>query len=115
MANLVRIQRKGQVALPRRLRSAVGLSEGDLVEASLQSGRIILTPKLVIDRSRFATADDEYTPKERRIIKARLAKGLKDIREGRVYGPFATHKEMMESLRAHRKQAKSTTGKRVSR
>ena len=33
-----------------------------MVEASLQRGKIVLTPKMVIDRSKFSTADNDYTP-----------------------------------------------------
>jgi AbrB family looped-hinge helix DNA binding protein len=115
MTALVKIQRKGQMTLPSRLRSAIGVAEGDLVEASVERGKIVLTPKLVVDRCKPPIADDEYTPAQRRIIDARLAEGLEDIKQGRVHGPFATHKEMMNSLRAHGKKAKARTIKRVSR
>jgi predicted transcriptional regulator len=40
--------------------------------------------------------DDEYTPEQHRIIDARLAEGLTDIKAGRVYGPFETHEAVME-------------------
>ena len=36
MNALVKIHRKGQMTLPSRLRTAVGVAEGDLVEASYQ-------------------------------------------------------------------------------
>jgi len=68
MTAVVKIQRKGQVPLPTRMRSAVGLAEGDLIEASVQRGKIVLTPKMAIDRSMFPTADSDYTPAQRRII-----------------------------------------------
>ncbi len=86
------------MTLPLRLRSAIGISEGDLVEASVQRGKIVLTPKLVIDRDDFANADDEYTPEQRRAIDARLAKSDEDIRHGRVFGPFKTAGEMAASI-----------------
>jgi predicted transcriptional regulator len=69
----------------------------------------------VIDRSKASTADDEYTVEQRRIIDARLAEGLADIKAGRVYGPFYTHEEMMASLRNHGKKAELKTNKRRSR
>ena len=50
------------MTLPSRLRSAIGVSEGDMVEASVHRGKIVLTPKVVIDHSKFPNADDEYTP-----------------------------------------------------
>ena len=88
MPTIVKIQRKGQVTLPTRLRSAVGVAEGDLVEASVQRGKIVLTPKTTTPRPQFQAADREYTLAQRRIIDRELAKGLDDIKEGRVYGPF---------------------------
>jgi AbrB family looped-hinge helix DNA binding protein len=104
MTTLVRIHRKGQMTLPSRLRSAVGVAEGDVVEATVQRGKIVLTPKLVIDRSQFPTADDEYTPAQRRIIDARLAKSDEDIKHGRTFGPFNSADEMIASMKSELKK-----------
>lgn len=101
MTTLVKIQLKGQMTLPTKLRSLAGISEGDLVEAAFQRGKIVLTPKLLIDRSRFPIADEEYTPAQRRIIDARLAKSDEDIKHGRTYGPFNTAAEMAASIEAN--------------
>src|SRR6266851_6682368 len=98
MSSTARIQHKGQVTIPTRLRNQVGLSKGALVEFSFQRGKIVITPKIVIDRSQFPNADDEYTPAQRRIIDARLAKSDDDIKHGRVYGPFETHEEFIAAL-----------------
>ena len=76
------------MTIPTRLRSQARISEGFLVEASFHRGKIVLTPKLVIDLSKFPTADDEYTPEQRRLIDARLAESKEDLKKGRVYGPF---------------------------
>ncbi len=83
------------------------MSKGDLVEFSFQRGKIV-TPKVVIDRSGFPNAEDEYTPEQRRIIDARLAKADEDIKAGRVHGPFGTHAEMVEFLHREVKKAKAT-------
>jgi len=37
------------------------------------------------------------------VVDRGLAEALKDIKQGRVYGPFATHEEMIQSL--HRNAA----------
>jgi len=58
---------------------------------------ITVTPKL-------PNADEEYTPGQRRIIDARLAKADNDIRAGRVYGPFNTAEEMAASIEANIKK-----------
>lgn len=106
MSTLVKVQQKGQVTIPTRLRHQAGISEGDLLEAICRRGKIILTPKLVIDRSKFPTADDEYTPEQRRAIDARLAQSTEDIKKGRLYGPFETHEEMIDFLHRHARKAR---------
>lgn len=98
MTTLVKIQRKGQMTLPSRLRAAIGVGEGDRLVASVQGGKIVLTPAMVIDRSKFPNADDEYTPAQRRVIDARLAEAEDDIKHGRMHGPFTTHEAMMAFL-----------------
>ena len=92
MNTTARIQHKGQVTIPTRLRTQAGLAKGDLVEFSYQRGKIVITPKVVIDRSSFPNADDEYTPEQRRFIDAHLAEAVEDIRAGLVYS-FASAKE----------------------
>src|ERR1051326_2692647 len=99
MSTLVKIQRKGQMTIPSHLRAAIGVSEGDRLEASVERGKIILRPTLVVDRSGLPRAADEYTPAPRQGLDARLAKAEADIKHGRLHGPFATHEEMMSFLR----------------
>jgi AbrB family looped-hinge helix DNA binding protein len=107
MSTIVRVQKKGQVTLPTRLRSQAGITDGDLVEARFQRGKIILTPKVVIDRSKFPTADDEYTPAQRRVIDARLVESAEDVKKGRTYGPFDTANEAIKFLHKEIKARKS--------
>jgi len=119
MATLVRIHRKGQVTLPSRLRSAIVVAEGDLVEASVHRGKIVLAPQPVTDRSKFPSANDEYTPEQRRIINARLAESEDDLKKGRTFGPFHTAEEMIASmkhqLRQLRQFRKTAAAKRAKR
>ncbi len=57
-----------------------GIAEGDVVDAIFRRGRICHGPKLAIDQSRFPTAEDEYTPGQRRIIDARLDESGEDFK-----------------------------------
>ena len=100
MSTFVKVQPKGQMTIPRRVRSAVGLIDGDLVEVRAVGKKIVITPQLVIDRSRFLNADDEYTPAQRRIIDARLAESEEDLKNGRTFGPFNTADEMIADMKA---------------
>jgi AbrB family looped-hinge helix DNA binding protein len=115
MTTLVKIQRKGQMTLPSRLRSAIGIAEGDLVEATVRRGKIVLTPKVVIDRSKFPNADHEYTPAQRRTIDAQLAESLEDVRKGRVSPAFETIADFAASLKADAKRLKAKTKRSARR
>jgi AbrB family looped-hinge helix DNA binding protein len=106
MSATAKIQHKGQVTIPTRVREQAGLSKGDLVEFSFQRGKIVITPKLVIDRSEFPNADDEYTPEQRRIIDAQLDKADK----GPFHGPFTANeavKFLRKEIKARRTKPKS--------
>ena len=113
MTTLVKIQRKGQVTLPSRFRVAAGFSEGDFVEMSMQNGKIVVTPQVVIDRSKFPNADDEYTPAQRRVIDARLADAEEDIKAGRVHGPFDTADEAIAFLNKEIRARKASDRKKT--
>ena len=68
-----------QVAIPKKLHDELGLSPGDYLEIELRGGKLILTPKQLIDK-RLELAED-------------------DVRHGRVLGPFTTAKQAMRALR----------------
>jgi AbrB family looped-hinge helix DNA binding protein len=105
--SLVKVQHKGQVTIPSRLRKQAGIAEGDMVEATFQRG------KIVIDRSAFPNADGEYTPAQRRVINARLAKADKEIKSGRTFGPFDNADDMIVSI--ERELKKRAAGKKTSK
>jgi len=113
MSTIVKVQDKGQVTIPNRLRTKAGLMKGDLVEAGFERGKIVLTPKAVIDRSKFPSADDEYTPAQRKIIDARLAKADADIKAGRVSKTFSDANEFLADL--HQAAAKLSARKKSKR
>lgn len=87
----VTVKNKTPLVVPPSVRRQAGLNSGQQIEFKVLGGVISIHPKL-------ATADDEYTPEQRRIVDAQLAKGLADVRAGRVHGPFSTHEEFIASL-----------------
>ena len=101
MTAIVKIHRKGQMTLPTKLRRLAGISEGDLVQASFQRGKIVITPAVVIDRSQFPNADDDYTPAQRRAIDARLA-------ESEEAGEMIAHMKAELKKRTDAKRTKRT-------
>jgi len=49
---LIKLQRKGQMVIPRSLREQVGVSEGALMEvAVVEGGRLLITPQVTLDRA----------------------------------------------------------------
>ena len=49
---LVKLQRKGQMVIPRALRDQAGVAEGTLMKiAVIEGGQLLITPQVSIDRS----------------------------------------------------------------
>jgi AbrB family looped-hinge helix DNA binding protein len=115
MTTLVKIHRKGQMTLPSRLRTLAGITEGDMVEATFKQGKIVITPKLVVDRSAFPDASGEYTPAQRRTVDQGIAKSEEEYAQGRSFGPFATHTEFITSLHEQSTKVATKKSKRPSR
>ena len=90
----VTVQHKTPLVVPPAVRKRAGLKIGDQIEFRVSGGVITILPKL-------PTAHDEYTPAQRRVIDRGIAKGLEDIRKGRIHGPFETADEAIAHLRAH--------------
>jgi len=92
--------RKGQVTIPTRIRTRLGIADGDVLDMKVRSNCVVLTRKAADD-------DEVLTPDQRRIIDAQLAEGLEDVRMGRVYGPFKTIAELERSMREVGKKLRS--------
>lgn len=84
--SIVTIKNKYQIVIPAKLRKEVGLNVGDFLEAGYEDGKVVLTPKSLLDRE--------------------LAMSLADIRAGRTYGPFTTADELIASLRKNVKRVR---------
>lgn len=96
---------KAPLVVPRTARRRAGFKQGQDLEVKASGGVITIVPKL-------PPADDEYTPAERHVIDAELAKSLADVKAGRVRGPFSTHKAFIDSL--HR-EAKKVSRKKTKK
>jgi len=115
MSTTARIQNKGQVTIPTSVRRQAGLLKGDMVRFAFQRGKIVITPTVMIDRSKFPTADDEYTPAERRAIDGQLSVGLAAISKGRTAGPFDSADEMIAHMKGELKRRASAEAAKRAR
>ena len=70
--SLVRIKPKGQVTIPADIREELALAEGDYLEVRREGRRIVLRPKIAVDRD----------------VVAKIAEGLADLKAGRVTPAF---------------------------
>jgi hypothetical protein len=86
----------------------VGLADGDLVDVKVAGRKIIITPTMVIDRTQFPTADNEYTPEQRRNIKAQI----KEAAKGPFYGPFNSGAEVAAFVKKTGKIQRSAKAKK---
>jgi AbrB family looped-hinge helix DNA binding protein len=84
---IVTVKNKYQVVIPQRVRDQIGVAIGDVLEATVVKGKIVFSPKSIVDRS--------------------IAEGLADIKAGRTYGPFATAAEMAASIEANLKKSRA--------
>ncbi len=105
MTVAIKNNNKTPLVVPSAVRRKAGFKSGEEIEFRAAGGVITITP-------RPPNADDEYTPAQRRVIDARLAKSDEDIKAGRVYGPFTTAEEMAASIEENIKKSRATKRKR---
>lgn len=72
---LVTVKRKYQVVIPQELRDELSIGEGDVLEAEVIDGKIVYTPKQVIDRD---VAFEEMRAIAKTAEKRWRAEGLND-------------------------------------
>lgn len=77
--SLVTIKNKYQIVIPAKVRKEAGLNVGDFLEVGFEQGKIMLTPKSLIDRE--------------------IEEALEDFKMGRTSGPFETHEALVKHLR----------------
>ena len=84
---LVRIGPNHEVVIPKRVRTKLGINPGDYVEVKLRDQTAMITPR----QESFPETNEPIGPKTR----AAIRRALKDVEEGRVYGPFETAEELI--------------------
>ena len=93
MVQAVKLGASGQVVIPKMFHEELGLHAGDYFEAERHDGKVVLTPKVFVDK---------------RVVQE-IVESRADFKNGRVAGPFTSVDDMIASLhagRTHRKKAK---------
>ncbi len=61
---LVKVLRNGQITMPKGIRKALGIREGDVLEASLGKTGVLFKPKVLIDKESILSKKGERKVKE---------------------------------------------------
>ena len=81
--DIVTVKNKFQIVIPQHVRELVHIEVGDILEAGVEGGKIVFTPKSLVDRH--------------------LAEGLEDARNGRTHGPYDSAEAAMAALESRAK------------
>jgi len=52
---LVQVREKAQITLPSKIRKALHIKEGDYLEAEVEDNKIVLIPKILVDKAEAVT------------------------------------------------------------
>src|SRR5438128_922052 len=99
------VKGKNNLTVPAQVQRRAGIRVGDRLEFKVSGGIINIIPKL-------PSADDEYTPTQRKILNAQLAEDLADIRAGCTAGPFNSADEMIAHMKS---ELKKRAAKKIKR
>jgi len=89
------VKNENPITIPRAMQRRARLAPGDRVE-------IRATPGVITIVAELPSADDEYTPAQRRYIDARL----REAARGPYYGPFKNGAEVAAFLKKWQAAAK---------
>lgn len=92
------------LVVPQAVRRKAGIKEGDVLEFKVSGGIINIIPKL-------PSADDEYTPAQRRAVDAQLAETAKNPKHGPFDSADDAIRFLNREIRARRAAAKRKSGK----
>ena len=75
MMSLVKLRDKSQITIPSSIRKELGIKKGDYLEITKEDDRIVIIPKIVVDKSSVILSEkgEKY-----------LNEALNDIKKGRI-------------------------------
>lgn len=75
---VIKVIRNGQITLPKEFRDALGVKEGDILEAEMNGNQMVIKPKILIDKIQ----ESEFELSEHG--KKKIREALEDIKRGAV-------------------------------
>ena len=86
---LVQVREKAQIIIPSKIRKALGIKEGNYLEAELEDNKIVLIPKVLVDKTKTVTLSKKG--------EEMLKEALKDVKKGRIK-EFKSVEELIDNL-----------------
>lgn len=82
MNTILKIQSRGTITLPKKMRQILNLKEGDFLSANLKDNKVVIEPTKVIDED----------------LQKDVLKSLQDIKNGNFIS-FSSSKEMRSKIK----------------
>lgn len=89
---IMEVRSKNQVTLPKALASVLHIQEGDLLEYSVEEGKIVITPKVMVPKDQVWFWTEEWQQAEREVQEELYKKG-----HGKSYTAKGLLKEIMDA------------------
>ena len=89
---VIKVLRHGQITLPKELREALGVKEGDILEAEMKENQVVLKPKTLIDK--IPESESELSEQG----KTKIREALEDYEKKKMSGHFRSAKEMKKAF-----------------
>ena len=86
---LVQVREKAQITLPSKIRNALDIKEGDDLEAEVEDNKIVLIPKILVDKAEAVTLSKKG--------EEMLKEALEDVKKGNVK-EFKNVEELIDDL-----------------
>jgi AbrB family looped-hinge helix DNA binding protein len=85
----IEVRKKNQVTLPKVLATKLNIQEGDLLEYTIEEGKIIITPKMLVSKDQAWFWSEEWQQGEHEVQREIKKNG---------YGKAKTAKELLKEL-----------------
>jgi len=73
---LVQVREKAQITIPSKIRKALGIKQGDYLEAEVEDNKIVLIPKILLDKPEAVTLSKKG--------EEMLKEALENVKKGKV-------------------------------
>ena len=91
MGRIMKISTQGQIRIPKKIMSALGIETGDYVEVEIENGHIVLKPRKLIDPSQGWYWTKEWQQLE--------SEADRDIKSGELSAEFDSAEQGLKWLK----------------